>query len=344
MEGYFTFNSISEPPPLLPHTGSPSPRPGGFWCGPGSGRESCHCSAPRGSLPRPPRQRPMGAGVLSAAVAVAAEGSHATRSDPAHAAPHACARTTHACATAALRSPATPCHPVSWGPARVPPAPGCKWGGSWRPAPPQHATIPPESIRLCPHPQGWTRVAAADVGSPRGPPSAVAVGGLAEGAGHSRSCPGTGTACSSPPSLTQSWSQGSSRGLQPPGCAGGGGWSQGFPGTWPCSGPYPTLPSCTGAPPTHTPDLLQPPQWGPTACVVQPNSAGSPSPARGTVHTCTEHTCAGTHTQVPAPPSQHRMCVGSPAHRAPHVCDHNQGVTVLAGPSTVWQGSEVVAV
>lgn len=58
VEGDFIFNSISEPPPLLPHTGSPSPQPGGFWCGPGAGRESCHCSAPRGSLPRAPGSVP----------------------------------------------------------------------------------------------------------------------------------------------------------------------------------------------------------------------------------------------------------------------------------------------
>lgn len=46
----------------------------------------------------------------------------------------------------------------------------------------------------------------------------------------------------------------------------------------------------------------------------------------------------GTYTPIPARGLLLGVCGG-----APHLCDHNQGVTVLAGPSTVWEGSEVVA-
>lgn len=109
-----------------------------------------------------PRQRPTGAEVLSAAVAMAAEGSHATRTDPAHAAPHACARTAHACATAVLRSPATPLSPCALGSCLCPPSPRLPAAnradpGSQHPlSTPQshHRAVGTSSIRLCPRPQG----------------------------------------------------------------------------------------------------------------------------------------------------------------------------------------------
>lgn len=159
--------------------------------------------------------RPTGAGVLSAAVAVAAEGSHATRTDPAHAAPHACARTAHACATAALRSPAAPCHPVSpLGSCPCPPSSWMQTGLMLAPSTPSAPHDPNTEHQALPTSAGMNTCDRGRCGLPTWTPNAVAVGGLAEGAGHSRSCLGTGTACPSPPSLTQSWSQGSSRSHQ----------------------------------------------------------------------------------------------------------------------------------
>lgn len=159
--------------------------------------------------------RPTGAGVLSAAVAVAAEGSHATRTDPAHAAPHACARTAHACATAALRSPAAPCHPVSpLGSCPCPPSSWMQAGLMLAPSTPSAPHDPNTEHQALPTSTGMNTCDRGRCGLPTWTPNAVAVGGLAEGAGHSRSCLGTGTACPSPPSLTQSWSQGSSRSHQ----------------------------------------------------------------------------------------------------------------------------------
>lgn len=84
-----------------------------------------------------------------------------------------------------------------------------------------------------------------------------------------------------------------------PAVLGGGGWSQGFPGTWPSSGPYSALPSCIRAPHTHQ-TSCSPPSGVPLPVWCSQTVLGPPTPP----HMHRTHPCrnshAGTCTPIPA--------------------------------------------
>lgn len=288
------------------------------------------CRCPPGRVP----------GVPSAAVAVAAEGSHATCTDPAHAAPHACARTTHACATAALRSPATPCHPVSpWGSCPHPPGSWMQSGRILAPSNPSAPHNPTADHQALPTSTGLNTCGRGRRGLPTWTPKCGGRGWPGRGCRAQQELPGDRHCLPERPQPHAELVTGLIPGSAAPRlCL----EVVGGPRASLAHGPVlaPTLHSPHASEPhTHTRPPAAPPV-GYHCLYGAAKQCWVPQPPP----TCTEHTRAGTHTQVPAPPSQHRVCVGSPARRAPHVCGHNQGVTVLARPSTLWQGSEVVAV
>lgn len=288
--------------------------------------------------------------VLSTAVAVAAEGSHATCTAPIlPGTTRLCPRGPRVChAVLRPRPRCTQRHPgatprdmvpsASPPSSRVrpraaardrpgaPPPPGCERARSRRPAPPSAPRqlralgtgamgLSPTHVRRVERRRPQQR---ADVGSPRGPPSAAAVGGVAEGASEAAGAARGQHRLPEPPPAPPVCTGGGRSGSAPPGHGGSGGWSQGFPGAGPSSGP----PLC----PPHMPE--------------PPHTARPPAGSRSR--------CGGSHT-MPQPRASHTQRGSTQTRR--HTCGHactgtrvRRNTHTHAGACThAWEHTRVAA-